>query len=79
MHDRTLFFLNSAMEMQIPRSKLRGIRPIAIERFIFNAAARPGTLHEPANGALVDQQVGHSTEMLDVAVERFPALDERDS
>jgi len=50
-----------------------------IERFIFDAPARSGSLHEAINCALVDPQVGHPTEVLDVAVERFPALDEIDS
>ena len=49
-----------------------------IERFIFDAPPRSGTLHEPINRALVDAQVGHPTEMLDFALYRFPTLNEVD-
>jgi hypothetical protein len=50
-----------------------------IERFIFDAPARPGALYEPVHRALVDPQVGDPTEVLDLTVERFPALDEIDA
>src|SRR5918912_711773 len=49
-----------------------------IERFVFDAPARSTTLHEPVNRALVDPQVGDPAEVLDVALECFPALEEID-
>ena len=44
-----------------------------IKRFIFDAPACSTTLHEPVYRALVDPQVSHPTEVLDFALERFPA------
>jgi len=45
-----------------------------IERFICDAPACSGALHEPVHRALVDPQVGHPTAVLDVTLDGFPAL-----
>jgi hypothetical protein len=49
-----------------------------IERFVFDAPARPSSLHEAIHCGLVDPQVGDPAEVLDFTLERFPALDEID-
>ena len=49
-----------------------------VERLIFNAPPSSRPLHNAVNCALVDAQVRDPTEMLDLALHRFPALDEID-
>ncbi len=41
-----------------------------IERFIFDAPARPCPLHDVVNRAFVDTPIGHPTEMLDFTIRR---------